>query len=73
MTRTVARKKRVRQKPNNMPWLIGGGVAAVLVVAVLVWINMSFAQNTTPAPVAEGKIWGSANAPVTIEIWSDFQ
>ncbi len=78
MASKIANKKRSRVKHSNTRWLIGGGIAAVLVVAALILINTSSAAPAaSPSSNALGQCGqptcGSAAAPVTIEIYGDFQ
>ncbi len=73
MTRKRARPRR----RNYTPWIIlGVMIAAVVIVGVLVSVN----QNAQATPPVAGQLdkcgkpeCGQANAPVTIEIYSDFQ
>ena len=70
-----SRKQRAQKKNNSSYWIIGGVVAAALVVLALVFINL----NATSTPVAPpsalnaGRVLGKADAPVTIDLYSDFQ
>ncbi len=74
MTETVRRKKTRRPaQRDNTPLIVGGVIAAVLVVAALVLVNIMFQAPPKPPEVSSGKVWGQANAPVTIEEFSDFQ
>ncbi len=68
-----SRKRKRQQRSNITMWLIAGAVGAVLLVALLVWANQ-------PTPVAGAALdkcgrpeCGQANAPVTVEEYSDFQ
>ncbi len=77
-------RKTVRARPkgppprrmNYTPWIIGGLVVAAAVVALLVWAN----QPPPPATPSSSYMaqcgqptCGQANAPVTIDEYSDFQ
>jgi uncharacterized membrane protein YkgB len=75
MAHKVARKPRARaQQRNNTTLIIAGGIVAVAVVGLLVLLNLNVNTHPSSAPVvAEGKTWGQAEAPVTIEEYSDFQ
>jgi hypothetical protein len=74
MTRTVARKRRPPARRDNTTLIIAGVVIAVVVVALLVTLNLNIGSpGTTPVVSAAGKTWGKADAPVTIDMWSDFQ
>ncbi len=74
----MANKKRTRVKRTNTGWLVGSALAAVLIVTALILINASSATPSSAAPAnALGQCGqptcGSAKAPVTIEIYGDFQ
>ncbi len=74
MARKAARKTRTQARQNNMPLIVGGVVIAVVVVGLLVLLNLNLERPTsTPPTVSQGKTWGKADAPVTIDEWSDFQ
>jgi hypothetical protein len=62
-----------RHKSDNRKWLIGGAVAAILIVGLLLLINLN--SGTPPNTLAScgSPTCGPANAPVTIEEYSDFQ
>ncbi len=70
-----SRKQRAQKKNNSSYWIIGGVVAAALVVLALVFINLN-ATSTPQAPPSAlnaGRVLGKADAPVTIDLYSDFQ
>ena len=73
------RKRRKRAQRVNQRWIIGGLVAAIVVVAGLIAASLTFAKSpSTPAATfylseCGGLECGQADAPVTIEIYSDFQ
>ncbi len=74
MPQKVVRKKYVKKKRDNTTLLIVGGIVAVVVVVLAIFISLNI--ETRPAStttMASGKTWGSPNAPVTIDEWSDFQ
>jgi protein-disulfide isomerase len=73
MSKTSARK-RAQKKSNSSLWIIGGVVAAALVVLALVAVNV-FSPRTPRVPVqtSAGRVLGRADAPVTIDLYSDFQ
>ncbi len=75
MPQKVAPKKRTQPKKDNTMLIIGGGIVALVVVALLVLLNMNLDTHpAAPAPqTAVGRTWGQANAPVTIDEYSDFQ
>lgn len=67
--------------------LLTGGALVIGIIAVAAYVvfggqpqadggsasNLSAPLVTVPAGLADGRTLGSKNAPVTIEIWSDFQ
>lgn len=75
MARTIPRKKRARQqRRDNTTLIIVGVIAAVVVVALLVLLNINLKPGTpTITTASEGKTWGQTSAPVTIDMWSDYQ
>lgn len=74
MARAIPRKKRTRQQRDNTPLIIVGVIGAVVVVALLVLLNVNLdTRGTITATASAGKTWGQPNAPVTIDMWSDFQ
>jgi hypothetical protein len=74
MTRAVAKKKRAQARRDNTTLIIAGVIVAVVVVALLLLLNLNLnTQPSGPAVNAVGKTWGKADAPVTIDMWSDFQ
>jgi hypothetical protein len=73
MTRAVARKKRAQARRDNTTLIIAGVIVAVVVVALLLLLNLNLNTRPSGPTVAAGKVWGKADAPVTIEEFSDFQ
>jgi protein-disulfide isomerase len=74
MTRTIAHKRRQARRTNTAPWVFLSMGAAVLLVVVLVVWNLASGTPTSSAPaLSDGRVWGQANAPVDIEVFSDFQ
>src|SRR5947208_3211672 len=76
MAKTLAHPSRAHQKrKSNSLWIIGGVLAAAILVLALVLINLSAASKPLgPASAYNtGRILGKANAPVTIDLYSDFQ
>lgn len=75
MAKTMARKSRSKSSNRNSLWIIGGVVAALALVLVLVVVNQTATTRTTTPPSAlnAGRILGDANAPVEIDLYSDFQ
>ncbi len=73
------KKKSMRKRTRNNRawiWIVTGLVAAVVVVAALILANQTTAtpQPATTALTECGKpTCGQANAPVTVEEYSDFQ
>lgn len=74
MTKASARK-RAQNKSNSSKWIIGGVIAGAVLVLALVMINLVAAPKTerVPAKTSAGRVLGNANAPVTIDMYSDFQ
>lgn len=71
---------KARRQQRNQSGFLTGSLAAVsaliLVIAVGVQSGRAEIQGTleaTNASVEDGVIWGSAGAPVTVDIYSDFQ
>ncbi len=74
MSKTVVKKRNARPARRNNTLLIVGGILAVAVVALLIWINVGQAASAPPSVVdTAGRTWGKASAPVTIDEWGDFQ
>ncbi len=74
MAKASSRKRRAQRRSNFTIWIIVGAIGAVLLVALLVWAN----QPPGPPPAAAldkcgHPECGQANAPVTVEEYSDFQ
>jgi hypothetical protein len=71
-------KRRTRSRGINTRWVIGIVIAAVCVAGILVALSLR-STSSPPAALSSalsqcGKpTCGQANAPVTIEIYSDFQ
>ncbi len=74
MARKTVRKPRAQAQRDNTTLLIVGGIGAVVVVALLVLLNLNLSPQPSAPPLsAAGKTWGQASAPVTVDMWSDFQ
>lgn len=75
MAKAASRKQRAQKKSNSSYWIIGGVVAAAVLVLALVLINMNATTPTATPPSAlnNGRVFGRADAPVTIDLYSDFQ
>jgi protein-disulfide isomerase len=76
-------KKRIKTRRVDKKWVIAGVIAVVVLTGALIVANVTFATPSTskaPVPTAlsamsecGSPVCGQANAPVTIEIYSDFQ
>lgn len=72
------KKRRRGAQPKKMRWIVGVGMAAILVVAGLIAGSLmlnrpSAATSSSVLSQCGTPVCGQANAPVTIEIYSDFQ
>jgi len=73
------RKRRTRVNRVNPRWIIGGIVAVIVVAVGLIAASLTSATSATnaitPSALNEcgGLECGQANAPVTIEVYADFQ
>jgi protein-disulfide isomerase len=56
-----------------MLWIIGGSIVAVAMVGGLIILNMNLSPRLTWPSVTAGRVWGQPHAPVSIEVFSDFQ
>lgn len=75
MAKTLAHRSRSRGRISNSMWIIGGILAAAILVLALVLINLE-ANSKPPEPPSAfnaGRILGKTTAPVTIDLYSDFQ
>lgn len=82
-------QRRRRATPQRPAWrsplilaTVGAVIAGVVLVGALVLANRPAGSGTevrpaevrpAPAALVDGRSVGSANAPITIELWSDFQ
>ncbi len=75
MAKAVSRKSRAQKKNNSSLWIIGGVFAAAVLILVLVFVNLNANAKPPSAPAATsaGRVLGNPNAPVTIDLYSDFQ
>jgi hypothetical protein len=73
MTRTVVRKRRAPARRDNTTVIIVLAIIAVVVAVLLIVLSLNIGAHPSTPSVAEGKTWGQANAPVTIEEYGDFQ
>lgn len=74
MARKSVRRQGAQARRDNTTLLIVGGFGAVVVVALLILLNLNLSTQPSASPLSTaGKTWGQASAPVTIDMWSDFQ
>ncbi len=75
MPQKVAPKRRAPPKQDNTMLIVGGGIVALVVVGLLILLNMNLdTRPPSQSPQnATGRTWGKADAPVTIDEYSDFQ
>ena len=73
MSRSVSRRKRPPARYNRMLWIIGGSIVAVCLVGGLIFVNAKLSPRSSRPTGSAGRVWGQAQAPVSIEIFSDFQ
>ena len=74
MARKTVRRTPVQARRDNTALIIVVGVVAVVVVVLLVLLNVNLSPQPSGPPISSaGKTWGKADAPVTIDMWSDFQ
>jgi hypothetical protein len=75
-------KKQTRVRRVNARWAIWTAIAVIVLAGALIAASVISASHSTKVPpttVASALSWcggpecGQANAPVTIEIYSDFQ
>jgi len=78
-------RKRKRVQRQNVPLIVGGVIAAVVLLGVLIAGSLTSAASEAVSAVPTGAITagtalecgsqecGQANAPVTIEVYADFQ
>lgn len=80
--REVARRRAAEERRiSPVVWLSGAAlVLALLVVGVLFLANQHGPaadlippSTTTPVALADGKTLGSSGAPVTVDVWADYQ
>src|SRR4051794_2693320 len=75
MAKTIKSSFHVQRYKTNSIWIIGSVLGAAIVVLVLTLINLNAASKPPASPSAfnAGRILGKAAAPVTIDLYSDFQ
>lgn len=74
MAKSHARRVYAQKKQDNTKWIVGGLIAAVVLVLALVMVNQLAVAQPPPSPtISAGKVWGNANAPVKVELFGDFQ
>lgn len=67
-------RKRAQKKSNSMYWIVGGVAAAAVLILILVIVNLNTPRTqAVPAKTSAGRVLGDPNAPVTIDLYSDFQ
>jgi hypothetical protein len=73
------KKKRTRARRLNTAWILGSAVAAIVLAVGLIVASLASAKPAL-APMTSsalnscgGPECGQPNAPVTLEIYSDFQ
>jgi protein-disulfide isomerase len=73
MAKKTSHKRQAKKKTSSY-WIIGGVLGAAILVLALVLINTT-APRPAPvsAQVSAGRTLGQAGAPVTIDLYSDFQ
>ena len=70
----MSRKRVVRRKSNNTRWMIVGALAALVIVATLVYVSSNSIAAPPPAPTnVTGEIWGNPKAPIVVEEYADLQ
>ncbi len=77
------RRAKRRQRRSNLVWMVGGILALALVVAVVLLTNgtnassapLAVASPAPPAPLDKcgSPTCGSETAPVTLDVYADFQ
>jgi len=73
MAKAASRQQRSRVRRKHVRWIIGGGIIAVVVVGGLIFLNANLSSRLSRPTMSTGRVWGQANAPVSIEVFSDFQ
>jgi protein-disulfide isomerase len=84
--RRAAERKASRQAPapsgrSPIIWITGAALlAGVVLLVVLIFVNqpaggvaLTPPNDLTPTELADGRSVGAADAPVTLEVWADFQ
>ncbi len=69
----MPRRYQPVKKKNNTKMIVAGVIVAVVLVAGLVVLNNTTSQPLPTTVASTSRDWGSPNAPVTIEEYSDFQ
>jgi protein-disulfide isomerase len=73
MPRSVPRRKQPAARHKRKLWIIGGSLVAVVLVGGLLFLNAKLSPRLSRPTVSTGRVWGQAQAPVSIEVFSDFQ
>lgn len=77
--RQAVREKRRQQQQTRRIYIIIGivvvavGIAAIMIIPSLLPAGPIVQITPTPQPMAEGRSLGDPNAPVKVEVFSDFQ
>ncbi|MBI1801868.1 MAG: hypothetical protein HYR71_09610 [Chloroflexi bacterium] len=73
MRKTVVRKRRSPHHTGDSRWMMGAMIAALALVGALLLLNLIAGAPSAAPVVSNGRVWGQDGAPVSIEIFSDFQ
>lgn len=73
MARTNKTKGRYQPQSGGPNWLLLAGGGALVLVAILIVVNLVFAQAPAQVVATPGRVLGKENAPVTIQEYADFQ
>lgn len=71
--RTRASARREEQNRQTLMWVVGTVVFAVLIVGGLVVANAMQGSGPLTFSQTNGHTWGKDSAPVTVEVYADFQ
>ena len=78
----AGKRAKRRQQKSNAVWMVGGLLVVALVVTVIVWASGTNASSAAivaspppPSPLDKcgSTSCGSATAPVTLDVYADFQ
>jgi protein-disulfide isomerase len=73
MPKAASRRNRAAGQHHRRLWIIGGSIVAVVLVGSLIFLNAKLSPWLSRPTVSTGRVWGQAQAPVSIEVFSDFQ